>query len=266
MNAEQTPPTGPRAVPDPNVPDRRAAVARWIITWSEPLLSTRARANADAAMAQFIQRNSRWSIAWFAGVISDVAATLPPEDPWRRLSARLEVGEGEPLTFTHPLGAPAPETTGAVRPDGIAFSGLADSTDIVFSDLVEAPFDLGLAAVTEEIDPRTAAVIGFSAANVSMVHTALDRIYHDLWWSSFEGNRNEVGPAFLEIAGDALRRLVHRRRTYTSQDDPFANVAGFAWMARADRVVAGTRNIDSEIPLARDARIDPGEYDFRKMH
>lgn len=269
-----TEPERPRlaAVPDENTADRRAPVARWVITLSEPLISTRQRTIADRQMARFISRNSRWATAWFAGVISDIAETLPPDDPWRRLSAYadfalISLGESsaDPDTwaeFTNPHGEPAPGVTGAVCPGGEAFGTVRDSTDLVMSELGPADLDIGLAAVSEDVDSLTAAIIGFSASNSQALESVLTRVYHHMWLAAFSGREGvgDAGETFLEIVGEALRRIIHRRRAYTGAEDPFPTVAGFAWMARADRIVAGGRNIASEVSLARDARIDPGAY------
>lgn len=260
------------AVPDENTADKRAPVARWVITLSEPLISTRQRDVADKNMAKFITRNSHWATAWFAGVISDIAQTLPPTDPWRRLSAFVDLAkistghsDADPETkasFTNERGVPAPDVTGAIRPDGEPFGGVHDSTDLVMGELGPADLDLGLAAVSDDIDDLTSAIIGFSASNTQALESVLARVYHHLWLAEFSGREERnAGEAFLEVTGEALRRLIHRRRAYTGNDDPFPTVAGFAWMARADRVVSGGRNIASEISLARDARIDPGSYE-----
>lgn len=263
------------AVPEKSGADGRAPVARWVITLSEPLLSTRRRAVADEAMARFIARNSHWATAWFAGYLCDVTATLPPEDPWRRLSATLDLpalsrsndadDQESRLVLENGEGAKPPVSTGAVNHDGSRFGSLADFTDLVMGELGAADLDLGLAAVADDLDDLTAAVIGFSASNPGAMESVLAKIYHHLWLAEFSGEEGEdvrpAGEVFLGVVGGALRRLIHRRRAYTGADDPFPSVVGFAWMARADRIVGSKRNVASEIGMARAAQIDPGTYD-----
>lgn len=272
-----TDPERPRlaAVPENTTADKRAAVARWIVTLSEPLISTRARETADKNMSAFIATNSHWASAWFAGVISDIAQTLPPDDPWRQLSAFIDLAmistghtDSDPdskESFTNDRGAAAPTQTGATRPDGQPFGGVQDSTDLVMGELGPNELDLGLAAVADDLDPLTSAIIGFSASNTQALESVLSRIYHHLWLAGAFRDERHAGDVFLDVAGEALRRVIHRRRAYTGTDDPFPAVAGFAWMARADRVVSGHKNIASEITLSRDARIDPGSYETMRF-
>lgn len=264
---------GPRhlsAVPTPGVPDQRAPVSKWILTLSEPLISTRARAEADRQMAAFIDRNYQWSTNWFAGFMSDLMRTLPPNDPWRHLSAFIDLSEisrGVPattadnrLSFHHRDALkPPPRRTGAYRVDGSPFGKFTDAADLVAGDLVDEPgLDIGLTALADPINPLTAALIGFAGANIELLASVTSKVYHHLLIPRIaEG----AGDEFLDAAGSALRWIIHRRRSYTGHDDPFPTLAGFAWMGRADRVTAGEKSIASEPSMARDALIDPSAYD-----
>ena len=70
---------------------------RWATGLTEPLLSTAARVAADDAMRERAGRHPRWAAVLFAGALADVLTTLPPDDPWRRLSARIgELRVGSP--------------------------------------------------------------------------------------------------------------------------------------------------------------------------
>lgn len=261
-----------RPVPDETNVDRRSPVARWVLTLSEPLLSTNRRIQADEEMAKFIGSNSQWACFWFAGFMCDVVSTLPPDDPWRLLSSRIDLSAisiGEPgtdadtvLSWRNPQGAAAPETgTGSVFPDGRRFGSERDSDDLVMPDLGEADVDMGLVALAEELDDLASGVAGFATSNVEAFADALAKIYHHIWLADYTGESAvPTGVRFLNAVAPALRRFIHRRRIYLGQDDPFVNIAGFAWMARADRLVGGTRRISAELGLAREAQIDPGAY------
>lgn len=265
-----------RGVPEPTTADRRAPVARWVMTLSEPLLSVEVRSECEVAMARFIGSNDRWACHWFAGFIFDVVSTLPPNDPWRHLSATVDLallsvgerGRGDTLLrFDNPRGAEAPAETGAVLPSGARFGTAEDSSDVLVSDFGAPDADIGLVALAEPLDDLSSAIAGFATSNVEAFGATLAKIYHHLWLASdFAGETEKTsGERFLQAVGPVLRRFIHRRRIYTGSDDPFPSVAGFAWMARADRLMDGNRNISSELGLARSASIDPGAYDDLKF-
>lgn len=251
--------------------DRRAPVARWVVSLSEPLMSTLRRADVDADMASFIDRNPRWACRWAAGVLHDVSRTLPPDDPWLRLSgtidlARISVGEPGAVEETwlehrHPEGAPPPGETGAVLPDGQRFGSVGDSGDILLPDLGAPESDIGLVGLAEPLPDLAAGVAGFVSAPPAELVRTLTAVHQHLWLAGLTGKSEEsAGVAFLGVLSPVIRRFVHRRRVYTGQDDPFPSVAGFAWMARADRLMSEDRTIDQELGLASEAAIDPAAY------
>lgn len=260
-----------RAAPEPGPANRRAPVARWVLSLSEPLLTTREREVIDEQMAAFIDRNAQWSAYWFAGFLFDIASSLPDDDPWRRLSASVDLGllslghtSPDPdtrLVFANPTGAVPDSPTGAVDVDGVRFGRVGNASDLVMSEMGDPAMDIGLVAVAEPLHDLASAIVGFSFANAEFLAAALTKIYHALWMADFADHDGRTGgEGFLDEAGGALRWLIHRRRVYTGQDDPFPTVCGFAWMARADRLVAGSRRISAELGLAQDAKIDDGSY------
>lgn len=270
---ERTTKEGPhlRGVPEPTTADRRAPVARWVVTLCEPLVSTERRLQADTEMAQFVGSNSQWAAHWFAGFIVETLMTLPPDDPWRHLSATIDFGvislgqsglDDNKVEFRNPRGAPSPTSTGSVLPSGQRFGTPEDSADIVSSAMGRADADIGLAALVDPLDDISSAIAGFATASVEAFDVILTKTYHHLWLSSDFGGQTEdpSGQRFLAAVAPVLRRFIHRRRVYTGLDDPYPSLAGFAWMARADRLMDGNRNISSELGLARSAAIDPGAY------
>jgi hypothetical protein len=278
MNDEKTNSSRPRlgVVPDIQAPiNGRSTVAKWVLTLSEPLVSTSQRIAIDKEMAAFVKKSPHWAANWFAGVLTDIMSTLPPADPWRRLSGTVDLAaiyddakesaEQGRVTFQNREGAKPLATTGAVLPDGSPFGTYTNATDLVMSELGEPVHDEKLIAVALGMDPLAAAILALAGSNVEALAATLDKIYHRLWTAEFSGHSNvDPGAAFLEAAGSALQWAIHRRRAYTGNDDPFPSILGFAWMARADRVTNGGRNIASELGLARDAKIDPSAYDDLK--
>jgi hypothetical protein len=257
--------------PDLASTDRRAPVARWMMGLAEPLLSTERRVALDVEMAAFCASHSTWAVYWFAGFIDDVVSTLPPEDPWRGLSATLDLAAlsltGEPdlgqISFDNPLGRPPPDATGAVLPDGRAFGTSADSDDLLIADIGPPTSDIGVVALAEPLDPVSAALAGFATAGVDRLHQVLGQVARCLHVDGQD--QPEAAARFLSVMAPVLRRFIHRRRTYTGPEDPFPLVVGFAWMARADRLVAGQGKVSSELGLAAEGALPPGTYDDLRL-
>lgn len=259
------------ATPDPSPSDRRAPVARWLMSLAEPLLSTEWRVDLDKEMAAFCGANQKWSAYWFAGYINDIVSTLPPEDPWRHLSATIDlamisaaaqVSGRERITFDNPRGRPAPRDTGAVFPDGRGFGTKSDSSDLLMTDIGPSESDIGLAALSEPLSPVSAALAGFATADVDLFHSVLTEVWRQLHFDATdEGIAGpDAGTRYLGAVAPVLRRFIHRRRIYTGPDDPFPMVAGFSWMARADRLVAGRGRTSAEPGLAAEGALVPGTY------
>lgn len=259
-------------MPDLAPADRRAPVARWMMTFAEPLLSTERRILLDADMAAFCAANIEWATCWFTGYLTDVASTLPPEDPWRHLSATLHLAVRSPtvqdvrserISFDNPEGAPAPRDTGAVLPDGRPFGATSDSADLLTADIGPPSSDIGLVALTEPLGPVAAALAGFATADTDTFHSALMAYWRQLQADGAENGdgRADPGVRFLGAVAPVLRRFIHRRRIYTGPDDPFPLVAGFAWLARADRLLAGSGGPIAELGLAAEGALRPGTYD-----
>lgn len=247
--------------------DRRRPVAHWIISLSEPLLSTAQRKSADDGLTEFIGRNVNWTCWWFAGFLHDIAHTLPPDDPWRHLSATIEFGatsaSEHPETFTHttPGGAAAPTSTGAIFADESPFGQISDSDDLIAPGLGSPDTDLALAGLIEGLDDLSAAVVAVASANVEVLARTLMTIHRHLWLAEFTGATDDrPSEAFLRTISAALRRLIHRRRIYTGPADEFPSLAGFAWMARADRLVRGKEPQPNEVDLVSEGAIDPTAY------
>lgn len=260
--------------------ESRGAVSRWVVTLTEPLISTRRREMLDADMAWFINQKPVWAYHWTAGVLHDLAHTLPPDDPWRGLSATIDLAaltirtaadtadtpdagrDLDPrLEFHNPTGAAPPASTGAALPDGQAFGTVADSADLIAPELGDPETDVGLAGLVEPLGPVSSAIAGFATADIEVLLGALSQVHQRVWRAGFTGDTSaHPGVRFLDAVAPVLRRYIHRRRLYTGPDDTFPTVAGFGWIARADRLCGSSQPLSAELGLAETAAINPASY------
>lgn len=262
------------AVPGPGQPaDRRAEVARWVVTLSEPLLTTEDRTRTDAAMADFIIRNPEWACAYFAGLLTDLSATLPPDDPWRHLSAVIDldqVGLGvitddpdKRLVWTG--SAPLPAGTGAViKTPGLParmFGTSADTLDLVPVDVPDLTTHLGVAALTTNLSPLGAAFVAIAASDPRTMQVVLSKSYHALFLAKHSNRtQDSAGASLLKTAGQAVQWLAHRRLQYMAgEDDGYAHTVGFEWISKADRVNTG-KPISTEKSMVQVGKIDANAY------
>ena len=264
------------AVPGPGQPaDRRAEVARWVVTLSEPLLTTEERIKVESDMADFINRNSDWACAYFAGLLTDLSATLSPDDPWRRLSALIDLDQvalghstdnpDQKLAWSS-LVAPVPSSTGAVikhpgqpaRPFGTS----ADVMDMVNVDVTDPSAMLEVSALMTNLSPLAAAFVAFAASDARTMQVVLSKTRQALFMANFGSiTPDTVGESMLKTAGQAVAWLVHRRRQYLlpGEDDRYAHRIGFEWMSKADRVNQG-KPIATEQSLVGWSMIQPTDY------
>lgn len=260
-------------VPNPGAgADRRSEVARWVVTLSEPLVSTEQRAAADEAMGRFIDRNSDWACAYFAGLLTDLTSTLPPDDPWRHLAGLIDLDQiatGQSLDdaskrlawSNDPIHFPA--TTGAVTASGRTFGTSQDSADLITVDVPDPTTFTKIAAVNANLSPLAAAILAFSSADAATVQSVLLKVYHSLWQANEMAGitTDSAGTSLLKTAGQALRWITHRRRVYTFDDDGFANMLGFAWIGKADRAHANNSiSKEARQKLVEEGQIDPRLY------
>lgn len=261
-------------VPEPSAPaDRKTEVARWVVTLSEPLIPTAQRAEIDAAMAAFINRNSDWAYAFFAGLMSDMACLLPENDPWCRLSATIDLSQiatGAPASGPNDRivwvagDTPAPATTGATidTSEGVrAFGTSLDAADLRSTSAEDLASFAGTAAVAVNLSPLASAFLAIAAGEPRHLQVALAKTGHALWKASFNSRTDmTVGEAILLTAGQAIQWLTYRRRQYLLEDDGLVGTMGLAWISKADRVNAG-KSISSEAGSYRYAKIDEATYE-----
>ncbi|GEL47775.1 hypothetical protein CHO01_28910 [Cellulomonas hominis] len=195
-----------------------ALPAAWAAALCEPLISTRRRADLDAAMRQRATESPRWAVIFFAGMVSDQIQTLPAEDPWRHLSARA--GDLTRCDVPRP-----PDSTGAVS-GGDVFGQPSQGEDLVDLSPGDPGAEVTSAALADGLEPPAAAVLAFAADG----------------WRAAAGALEEVlaqGHEVFEIGADALRWAVWRRRAYVGADDDLTMLSAMQWAWRAQALSEG---------------------------
>lgn len=211
------------------------ALAHWSVAMCEPLLSTHARDEIDKEVDDACYTEPEYVCAWACGLMVTLLASLPSQDPWRNLSAAIYPdGGGNPIVADRP-GVPAPSVTGA-RSAKRSFGSRRDVTDMIIPEFNDWLMDLGLAGVAEDLDPQAAALIGFASHGFTPVVDAATYIAEALI-KERKVSVTSSKPTMREILWCAVTRVIHRRRTYTGQDDPFVTSQMFEWTVRARKWV-----------------------------
>jgi len=202
------------------------AAVRWAAGLTEPLLPTLARVAADQAVRRHAAADPRWAVTLFAGVLADVLTTLPAEDPWRHLSARI----GDLTIGTPPRTDPGPgawrrDPGGGRRP----FGTWRDAADLTGTPPGgpgdDVRVDPGIAALSDPLTPRAAAVLAFAARGRAEARAAV-------------AATGPSGATEFEAAAEALRWAVHRRRGYRGPGDLWPVEAVTVWAAHAENPTA----------------------------
>lgn len=209
-------------------------------------------------MAAFINRNSDWACIYFAGLLTDIASTLPEDDPWRHLSAMIDLDQvafgrtgtdpDEKLVWKGE--APVPELTGAAikAPGGPAraFGTSFDAQDLYDVDVADVRTAPQSVAVASNLSPLSASLVAMASADSRTMQVVLAKTYDALWKARFGSLTNDSpGESLLKVAGQAVQWLTHRRRSYLADEDGFIYTIGLAWTGKADRVNTG-KSITSE--------------------
>ena len=201
------------------MPDGFDVAVRWAACLTEPLLSTRARVAADDEMRARAAGDPGWAAAVFAGVLADVLTTLPPDDPWRHLSARIGgLSIGTPPRAEPGAGAWRRDRAGGRHRFG-TWRDAADLTEPVLTAPADVRSDPGVAALADPLSPAAAAVLAFAARGRAESRSAVDAL---------------DGRSVFEAGADALRWAVHRRRAYRGPGDLWPVEAMTLWAARAE--------------------------------
>lgn len=266
-----------------NETERARAAARWMLTLVEPLLSLEDRFDIEQDMGRAVANHPRWGAAWFAGMLYEVAATLPAGDPWLELSVRLDYALAGRAHVSDPVepGSAGEETvpgasgrvpskTGAVLPSGNPFGTWESLADMVPGlDTVGPDEDRALVAVATPMDPTAAALLGLAASredgDPDRVARALGRLHVALRAEDPLGD----GPArWMVLVGQALRWLVRRRLAYVVSEDTFIPALGYAWCHSAEQAAPARGQGRTLAELATNwpsGLIPPGQYEMFRL-
>lgn len=264
----------PPAFTSPERAPRSAAQAvRWIVSLVEPLLSDANRTTVTRGMVALTEDRPEWVVVYLTGLLHDLMHTLPEEDPWRHLSALIDLDQvrsGLPtrdrdqrLARRSSRHRVLPSRTGAllVSPDAEPrpFGTAADASDLVAPGAGDPSTDVGTAALATNLSPLGAALLAMSAHDLVLLRYVVDQTLRALKAAEARGLVDSASESLIASAGAAARWLTHRRRVYAGIDDNFVAVIGFAWVSRADRVLAG-EDIAAVGSMAEGGAIPPGSY------
>lgn len=229
----------------------RQVLARWTIALCEPLIETDVRVELDQRMEQILDEQAEWMTTWFSGMLASIITSLPSEDPWRNLSAS-HTGPTQTLTHVAP-NVPLPQEDGAST-RGRPFGTRRDHTDMTIPDSNDWLVDLQLAAVSKEVDPWSAALIGFAGGGMSPVKSAITSMIESV-------NSKQQDKKMFPVLSGALKYAIHRRRYYVGYDDSFVWSKGFLWIVRSEQILNG-RDFHDENLIAdiAESKIADGDY------
>lgn len=222
-----------------------ATLVTWSLTLTEPLLSLKRRARLEDGLARAHVTDRELVELFLAGIVSDMVRTLPANDPWTELSARI----GDVTVGQEPPGA-----TGAVTAAGKPFGTWRDALDQ--TPLLHAsPFDdPGLAALAgDDMVPEASAILAAgatgwreTAAMVAAAYAAGPSSPGD--YSAITDIRTREtyarGAALhhtREAAVQAVRWAIHRRRAYVGSEDAWPSESAFRWAWRVTRQASGQK-------------------------
>jgi|GEM_PF-4444035 len=221
--------------------------ARWVIAFQEPLTTPARSQVAFERAAQWASEHPAVACAWLGGLLWQLAGTLPNDDPWQHISARVVLGDGTELR----KGVDSDlDTFVGAKLAGVDFGADGHITDIVKPSNPDRSVDAGLAAVSQPLPTASAIVLAFAFESPSKPRMVLEDL----------AGRHS-GSHVFDIAVQSLIWLMWRRRIYIGRDDPYFRVSAFAWFTRAERL-AGNERIDIEACRAEIAseRIQDGSW------
>lgn len=250
---------------------RRQVVARWVATTTNGLTSTAARSVAEEAMRQVGDEEPAWMLTYFAGVLSDLAASLPAEDPWRSMSAVIVTGRGRGHRLVRhgstdgPLLAARQDETGAWLASGQPLTSPVSMTDLLVPATDDLDADPAFVMYVEGIDPLPAALAAFAFHSPGEVRAVLETVHESLVAEpNILGVTGRMSPLaeVTRAAQAAIRWLAFRRSAYVGNDhDDCLYVAAYSWIGKAERVSAGAPIAqESMAPAVRVWKIQDGQY------
>ena len=210
-------------------------------------------------------------LTYFAGVLSDLAASLPAEDPWRSMSAIIVTGRGRGHrlvrhTSTDDASRFVPQDeTGAWLASGQPLSSPVSMTDLLVPSSDDLDADPAFVMYAEGIDPLPAALTAFAFHSPGEVRAVLETVHECLvaephiW--GMTGRMTPLAEV-TRAAQAAMRWLAFRRSGYVGDEqDDCLYVAAYSWIGKAERVSAGAPIAqESMAPGVRVWKIQDGQY------
>lgn len=200
----------------------RDAPQRWMVAQLEPLLTGREVTRRESDCVRWCAANPKIAPVWFAGMVWQILATLPADDPWRQIAVRARDSRGHVVERGHP-------------PEGRMGAWLEDSTmdsempgeDLIPRSSLDPSTDHGLRALADGLPERSAQTLGFAfdSFEAAMEILSADRtaMSPDLF-----------GRATFDAGSAALRWAIWRRRAYVGRTDPYPLMIALEWLERAE--------------------------------
>lgn len=200
-------------VQDPDQLDYQDVTCLWAVTLVDGALPLERLLRDNRRMRQVCIENAHWPLVYLGGLLAALVRTLPADDPWRHLGARLDGYADFPAALRN-VPAP-PRHTGALMPDGRLFGG-PDHPRSVSND---PEMDVEFAALAGGLAPEAAALFALSADGWNATVAALTHIRARAIFDAASAGDLPDEHTIAERAGDhvwrtaaeAIRWAVHRR-------------------------------------------------------
>lgn len=230
---------------NPHVPtpdqglDEYDTVLVWAIGLVEPLIPLHRRLVADIDLLELFRRQPELAKIWCVGAIANLVRTLPPDDVYRNLSARVVVPGGGDLV-REAVSMP-PTSTGATTEGGRTFGTVSDGYDLAAPLFTRIGMDAALAALQDGLSPAAAATLAFCADGWQRGLQAIRALCDPA------ANSGDAAQFLFEAATSALKWVAHRRCTYLGRDDLYAVESCFMWVANAQLIADGAPSNENAV-------------------
>lgn len=230
---------------------RREVSDRYFVALTTPHLRPRTvlQAQEDAARLLALDR-SPWLLAWAASFIHQVIATLPAEDPWRRMAGRCNDFE------TAAPGIKIPEGQNGARSRNGRFGSVGDALDLARLTNSDLSRDPRLAPVADPLRPDSAVLLAAAGRSATATLTVLAETYRNL--AVF--GRDFAAEETLDALDASLRWSLYRRAQYCGFDDPWPPFAHAAARDAADHFLEGRATTETGV-IIEVGQIDSGTYE-----
>jgi hypothetical protein len=203
----------------------------YVTTLCDPLTNLVRRLEVERAAAAELVADPVRSSLFLATMIRPFVQALPPGDPWRSVAVRLPDGRAYPPSAT------VPDTPGAVNGEQGPFGTVQDHLDLVPRGAEDLSDDLALAGLAQPLPLPSSHLVAI-AGHGSTADLAVT-IFETLTltpesggfelpasWAQLVPGPGGVG---IFLAGEALRRVLTRYRTYTGDSAVSAETPQLAY-------------------------------------